>query len=236
MAFLAENSNPFYQQPLIFAESLRSTKLYEILSKVFKTRVSKSILSQICIFPKYSVAFLVSNFSEITLNNQDETSQEITDNLNEEFISRLEHFQNIHRNTYVVLMNCVWEAAEVTIVFKLQKKFFLKKCKILLAVNEEECAKHILTIVKVSCPPVDKIVQDKIRAILESSLTEETILQLIRSMGLCEYESTLAVDGCENLSGIASADISRLQDCSLEASSAKVIINFCEENKYYLKV
>ncbi|XP_022248431.1 uncharacterized protein LOC106464913 isoform X3 [Limulus polyphemus] len=202
MAFLAENSNPFYQQPLIFAESLRSTKLYEILSKVFKTRVSKSILSQICIFPKYSVAFLVSNFSEITLNNQDETSQEITDNLNEEFISR----------------------------------FFLKKCKILLAVNEEECAKHILTIVKVSCPPVDKIVQDKIRAILESSLTEETILQLIRSMGLCEYESTLAVDGCENLSGIASADISRLQDCSLEASSAKVIINFCEENKYYLKV
>ncbi|XP_022248430.1 uncharacterized protein LOC106464913 isoform X2 [Limulus polyphemus] len=208
MAFLAENSNPFYQQPLIFAESLRSTKLYEILSKVFKTRVSKSILSQICIFPKYSVAFLVSNFSEITLNNQDETSQEITDNLNEEFISRLEHFQNIHRNTYVVLMNCVWEAAEVTIVFKLQK----------------------------NCPPVDKIVQDKIRAILESSLTEETILQLIRSMGLCEYESTLAVDGCENLSGIASADISRLQDCSLEASSAKVIINFCEENKYYLKV
>ncbi|XP_076305739.1 uncharacterized protein LOC143222722 isoform X2 [Tachypleus tridentatus] len=194
---------------------------------------SKSILSEICIFPKSSVAFMVSNFSDITLKSKAEASQDITYNLNEEFINRVEHFQNIHRNAYVVLINSVWKAAEVTIVFQLQKNFLHKKCNILLAVNEDECAKHILTIVKVSCLPINKIVQDKIRAILESSLTEETILQLVRSMGLSEYESTLALDGCKNISGIASADISRLLDCSLEASSAKVITDFCEENKYY---
>ena len=186
--------------------------------------VSTGTLPHTCIFPQSSTAFLMLSISEALTQWPPDDHCQIDPNL----VNRLSKFSELHHRHYVLLCAPMLGSNEQKVVSALQQKYMFHDLGFLPVHNSNECVECMSSIAKVACKSVSLAIRERIEQVQEQLISEEAILSIIQLTGVSRHVSTVLLDGCGSLAGIAHASRSseRLLDCSLDTGTVQSVQRF----------
>ena len=122
---------------------------------------------------------------------------------------------------------------EQKVVSALQQKYMFANLNFLVAHNSNECVECMLSIVKVTCKTVLSVIRQRMEGVQERLLSEDGILSTIQLCGANRHDSTVLLDGCGTLAGVAQAASSptQLMECSLDSDTANKVHRYFNQSK-----
>ena len=122
---------------------------------------------------------------------------------------------------------------EQKVVSALQQKYMFADLNFLVAHNSNECVECMLSIVKVTCKAVSSVIRQRMEGVQERLLSEEAVLSTIQVCGINRHNSTVLLDGCGTLAGVARAASStaQLMECSLDSDTANNVHRYFNQLK-----
>ncbi|KAJ8035677.1 hypothetical protein HOLleu_19424 [Holothuria leucospilota] len=146
---------------------------------------SDSTVPSTVIFPKSSIAFLISQKDDILKEVSEKSNESL---LSQEFIDRMDKFTKMHRNCYLVLKatpldNNVWCA-----IWKIQQRFIDSRLQLIFAEKDMDCIQAMTTIAQATCKPTSTVLQSTLQQHLANQLTDGTTLRILQQTGLSEHD------------------------------------------------
>ncbi|KAK3713000.1 hypothetical protein QZH41_014109 [Actinostola sp. cb2023] len=179
------SSNIQLTWPVIVNVSLSNSEVCRLLEKNHKMRVSDTTGEDTVIFPLSSVAFLLLNSSDIMTRNDDGNSR-----LDANIMKRIERFQQIHRNCYVIVTSNMMSAKQLQCLVALQERFsqhlgFIPVC------NSKESVNCMTNIAKVTCKPLSNVIKERLQNLQSSTIIESVVLHILSNLGLTLHDILL---------------------------------------------
>ncbi|XP_071825381.1 protein SPO16 homolog isoform X2 [Apostichopus japonicus] len=208
--------------PIVIHTNLKN----EQISHYFQSqghKVRYNIIPSTIIFPKSSIAFLItqsSNFLETTKENESHSS------LENKMFKRLEKFTSTHRNCYLLLKIANLEETMWNAIERVQMRFMDTKLQMIFAEKDMSCIQSMITIAQATCKPASTILQSKLKEHLRGQFSVEKILSTLEPTGLSEHDCLVLQQGLGSLRNISQATEDQLLDCSLSPEAVKKLINF----------
>ncbi|CAH1783656.1 unnamed protein product [Owenia fusiformis] len=197
--------------PVICHTSLESSDIVKLLQQEHKVRFSSNTEEDTCIFPLSGIAFMI-----MPLKNTITQSQPGDVKLHENFLQRMDRFIHVHQKCYFLALAAIHERDELKIFSLIQQKYFSSKLNLIPIHNARECLKVMTTIAKVTCKPMNKVLQDRLDSMLEIYTADSTTTDVIKCFNLPSHESLVLKDGLGSVRNIIKASKDELLDCSLD--------------------
>lgn len=120
---------------------------------------------------------------------------------------------------------------EQRVLSTLQQKYMSCDLSFLPVHNSNECVECMLSIAKVACKSVSLAFRERMEQV-QKLISEEAVLFSIQIAGVSRHVSTVLLDGCGSLAGIAHASRSfdQLLECSLDTRTARTVQKFFMSN------
>jgi len=131
----------------------------------------------------------------------------------------LDKLAELHHSCYVLVTSPLFGSHEQAAVSLLQEAFLGKELQFIPLHSSKECLQCMLNITRVTSAPVSKVIQQRVAALKEEMKSEESILGILRRVGLSESEGVMVLDGCGGISAIARASYEDLVDLNLSPST-----------------
>ncbi|KAM7447976.1 hypothetical protein ABFA07_003884 [Porites harrisoni] len=233
--------------PIIINKSLEESEIYRLLRSKHKVRgISESL--KICaiilavsesefvltvtdttgqgviIFPLSSVAFMVISLDHALKENKGQTV------VSRDIVERVQRLNQVHQRAYVILMAALMGPKEMQSLTALQSRFLGTKANFIPAHSAKECVDFMVTIAKVTCKPIAGLIQERMKRLQESTVSDNVVLHALGNIGLGNHECLVLQDGLKTVSRVSQATEEELIDCSLDHQTAQKVINFFDKD------
>ncbi len=159
--------------------------------------MSTGTVTNTCIFPQATAAFMILQASTILHSSKYHIDQEIATNLKK--------FSELRHKCYVFLSAPLIGVSEQKVLSLLQEEYLNTDLKFLPVHNVSECGECIFSITKVLCKPLSDVIRERFRRLRDQVCSEENILMVLAELGIDQRTGTILLDGCGGLSGVAKA-------------------------------
>ncbi|XP_015773096.1 PREDICTED: uncharacterized protein C1orf146-like isoform X1 [Acropora digitifera] len=210
--------------PVILHKSLEGSEIYNLLIQNHKVKVTDTTGEGVIIFPLSSIAFMIITCERVIKADQGEIS------VDPDILDRIQRFNQLHRRAFVILVACRIGSQEIQTVGVLQRRFLGTKAKFIPSHNAKQCVDCMTTIAKATCKPVTELMQQEMKTLQDSAVSDSVVLRILSSMGLSYHECLVLQHGLKTISKVSQATEEELMDCSLDHKTAKKIINFFEND------
>jgi hypothetical protein len=216
--------------PVVFHESLLDSDIERNMktkNPSFKTKHSRALLHNVILFPLSSVAFLVVYLDEVLMNWVDGEKR-----ISPELVDRITKFHENHQHPYVLAVAAMHNTTEQNALRELQNNYQNTSLSFLPVHNAPECVDVMTSIAKVMCKPLSDVVQQRYQQFVDKQSSEETVLDVMRCVGVDMHDCFVLTDGCGSLADIARAPVDKLVECTLEPSTAEMVVKFFTEQDF----
>ncbi|XP_004841331.1 uncharacterized protein C1orf146 homolog isoform X1 [Heterocephalus glaber] len=142
MAESGEKEKVKWTTTVIISSSLKNYEIATALeNQSHKIRYSDSVENGSILFSLSGVAFLLMDANECIMS-----AEEI-------FLTKMEKFLNIHRNSFLVLFAALYGPEEWKLIFRIQQRFLGSKLRILPVHNTPNAINLMCTIAKTTSKP-----------------------------------------------------------------------------------
>ncbi|CAH3017399.1 unnamed protein product [Porites evermanni] len=219
---MADSSLPSW--PIIINKSLEESEIYRLLRSKHKVRVTDTTGQGVIIFPLSSVAFMVISLDHALKENEGQTV------VSADIVERVQRLNQVHQRAYVILMAALMGSKEMQNLTALQSRFLGTKANFIPAHSAKECVDFMVTIAKVTCKPMAGLIQERMKRLQESTVSDNVILHALGNIGLGNHECLVLQDGLKTVSRVSQATEEELIDCSLDHQTAQKVINFFDKD------
>ncbi|XP_022799414.1 uncharacterized protein C1orf146-like [Stylophora pistillata] len=219
---MADNVLPCW--PVILNKSLENSDIHRLLMQFHKVRVTDTTGQGVIIFPLSSVAFMIMPVNQILKEDQGKHS------LNEDTVERIHRLNQLHRRAYVILVAAFKGPEQIKAWTTLQSRFVGTSSRFIPAHSAKECFDCMIAIAKVTSKPMARVIQERMKRLQESTISDNIVLSALATIGLSGHECLVLQDGCKNVAKVSQATKEELLDCSLDQHTAQKIINFFEKD------
>ncbi|XP_067021827.1 protein SPO16 homolog isoform X2 [Acropora muricata] len=122
------------------------------------------------------------------------------------------------------------DQGEISVDPDILDRFLGTKAKFIPSHNAKQCVDCMTTIAKATCKPVTELMQQEMKTLQDSTVSDSVVLRILASMGLSYHECLVLQHGLKTISKVSQATEEELMDCSLDHKTAKKIINFFEND------
>ncbi|XP_068749810.1 protein SPO16 homolog [Montipora capricornis] len=210
--------------PVILNKSLEGSEIYRLLVQNHKVRVTDTTGEGVIIFPLSSVAFMIIELDKVLNSDQGESS------VNPYIFDRIQRLNQLHRRAYVFLFAPQMEPKEMHALAALQRRFLGAKARFLPVHNVKACVDCMITLAKATCKPMTESIQERVKALQDSSVSDSIVLRIFASIGLSSHECLVLQHGLKTISRVSQATEEELMDCSLDHETAQKVINFFKKD------
>ncbi|XP_078378539.1 protein SPO16 homolog [Oculina patagonica] len=210
--------------PIILNKSLEQSEVHRLLGQSHKVRVTDTTGQGVVIFPLSSVAFMIVPLDQVFKENDGQYS------MNQDIIDRIQRLNQLHRRAFVILVAARMGPEEMQALVALQNRFLGANARFIPSHSAKECVDCMLTIAKVTCKPMAGVIQERMKKLQESTVSDNVVLRVLANIGLSNHECLVLQDGCKTVARVSQATEEDLMDCSLDHHTAQKIINFFEKD------
>ncbi|XP_073235893.1 protein SPO16 homolog [Porites lutea] len=216
--------SPLPSWPIIINKSLEESEIYRLLRSKHKVRVTDTTGQGVIIFPLSSVAFMVISLDHALKENEGQTV------VSADIVERVQRLNQVHQRAYVILMAALMGSKEMQNLTALQSRFLATKANFIPAHSAKECVDFMVTIAKVTCKPMAGLIQERMKRLQESTVSDNVVLHALGNIGLGNHECLVLQDGLKTVSRVSQATEEELIDCSLDHQTAQKVINFFDKD------
>ncbi|KAJ7365672.1 hypothetical protein OS493_002385 [Desmophyllum pertusum] len=167
--------------PIILNKSLGKSEIHRRLGQENKVRVTDTTGQGVIIFPLSSVAFMVVPLDQVLKESQGQIL------MNQDIIERIQRLNQLHRRAYVILVAALMGPEEMQALTALQNRFLGTKSRFIPAHNAKECVDCMVTIAKVTCKPMAGVIQERMKKLQASTVSDNVVLCVLANIGLSNH-------------------------------------------------
>ncbi|XP_065834918.1 protein SPO16 homolog [Oscarella lobularis] len=215
--------------PVVLNSSLSGSQIADILrSQGHRLRVSETTLPHTCIYPQSSVAFMIVPLNELWLKGGTEAQP----NLDPTILRRIDKFLQLHRQRYILASGspkglCT---VEQNLLMELQQRLIDDDVATIPVHTARQCVDSMLSIAKATYKPHADLIRERFKSMSGDNWSEEKAIQTLLQTGITEHDCFVVLQGCGSLADVALASKEQLLDCSLDATTADLLLEFFQND------